>query len=302
MPKARTFILLFVAFLLAIGAAVTAKKWTESMSTTTKNETIPVVVAVVDVPMYSKINKDQIKITDWSKTNLPPNYISDSKFVIGKISTQIIYTGDVINKMRLHDDTGISPMSALIEPSMRAISLKVNDSTAVSGFLFPGNRVDVLSTTKANNAAQAKTEALVQNVKVLAIDQNVSLDKATIAKTVTLEVTPAQAEILAGATSTSTIQLVLRNPEDTKITEKKVEIAPVETVKKSEVGVIPADVMDKPKPTVIVPPVMQQNKIITVVKGIIQSKVNCTAGDCETLPENSQPNTPVELQNFSPGM
>jgi pilus assembly protein CpaB len=83
----------------------------------------------------------------------------------------------------------------------------------VAGFLLPGNRVDVLSARK-EASRRAVTETILQNIKVLAVDQTAATDtnEPIIVRAVTLEVSPKQAETLVLARTEGQIQLTLRNP------------------------------------------------------------------------------------------
>ena len=123
-----------------------------------------------------------------------------------------------------------SRLSALIAPNKRAITVRVNDVAGVAGFLLPGNRVDILATRRIANG-RAKTDTLLQNIKVLAVDQRADRDKnePVVVRAVTLEADLEEASKLAGATQEGTIQLVLRNPEDnaTIIESAPVAKAPV---------------------------------------------------------------------------
>ena len=97
---------------------------------------------------------------------------------------------------------------------MRAVSVRVNDVVGVAGFLLPGNHVDVV--TAYRDGQETRSETVVQNVKVLAVDQTASTDKnePVVVRAVTLEVTPADAEKLVLAEQRGAIQLALRNPLD----------------------------------------------------------------------------------------
>jgi pilus assembly protein CpaB len=107
-------------------------------------------------------------------------------------------------------------LSALIDPGMRAVTVRVDDVRGVAGFLVPGDHVDVVLTRLesggANAAANSYTDVLLQNVKVLGVDQiaSSSEDKPTVAKAVTVEVTTEQAQKLVLAGGVGSLSLVLR--------------------------------------------------------------------------------------------
>ncbi len=104
-------------------------------------------------------------------------------------------------------------LAALIAPGMRAVTVRVDDVRGVAGFIMPGDRVDVALTRGENSANNNSfTDLLLQNVKVLAIDQLASerQEKAQVAKAVTLEVSAMQGQKLILASGTGTLSLILR--------------------------------------------------------------------------------------------
>jgi pilus assembly protein CpaB len=88
----------------------------------------------------------------------------------------------------------------------------------VAGFLLPGNRVDVLA-ARREAGRRAMAETILSDVKVLAVDQTAATEKnePVIVRAVTLEVSPAQAEVLVKAKEEGSIQLTLRNPLDEEV-------------------------------------------------------------------------------------
>jgi pilus assembly protein CpaB len=108
-------------------------------------------------------------------------------------------------------------LSMLVRPSMRAASLEVNQVSGVSGFVLPGDRVDVLVTVdRVSNPEDAFTQTILQNIEVLAAGQKTQQqdNKPITVQAVTLLVDPQGAEQVAHAQSQGEITLVLRNPED----------------------------------------------------------------------------------------
>jgi pilus assembly protein CpaB len=109
---------------------------------------------------------------------------------------------------------GLAPV---IPVGMRAVSVRVNDVVGVAGFVLPGMKVDVLVTGRPPDAEGTLTTTVLQNILVLSAGQTVQPDangQAINAPTVTLLVSPEQAEILALAGNEGRIQLVLRNSTD----------------------------------------------------------------------------------------
>ena len=120
------------------------------------------------------------------------------------------------------EDAGIT---ARLAKGMRAFAIRVDVSTGVSGFLRPGDRVDVY--WSGNVAGQDMTRRIGSSISLLAIDQRADNDNdpsATIAKTVTVEVTPEQVAALAQAQTTGRLSLALVGSGDDSLPEGTVEI------------------------------------------------------------------------------
>lgn len=133
-----------------------------------------------------------------------------------------LFPGEPIRKVKLIGE-GEQFMSSLLPKGMRAIATNIEAESAAGGFILPGDRVDVILTraNRANTSAGVPflTETILQNVRVLAIDQTIKEDdqgkKDIIGRTATLEVTQEQAEVMAVAHSVADrISLSLRSVRD----------------------------------------------------------------------------------------
>lgn len=109
-------------------------------------------------------------------------------------------------------------LAAVLQPGTRAISVPINATTGISGFVFPGDKVDMLLTHSikqggASGVVRRATETVLSDIRVLAVDQRTGDvgGKAVIAKTATLEVTPKQAEVIAVASEMGRLSLSLRS-------------------------------------------------------------------------------------------
>lgn len=216
-----------IAMVLALAAVFVAQRWLkQEAAVATAVETIPVVVAAAQISPLDKIKPDQLKVMEMPKSSVPfdaslpgggLNFFAKPEEVVGKFATQAIYPNEVIVRQRLRDNQGGSSLSNILSPGMRAVSVRVNEATGVAGFLLSGNHVDILNTRKAPDSDAIVTHLVLQNVKILAVDQDASTDdkgKPTLAKTVTVEVRPQEASKLMRAAEVGTIQMVLRNPGD----------------------------------------------------------------------------------------
>jgi pilus assembly protein CpaB len=229
----RTLLTLFVSLFIAGIAAYSANTWiSDRLGTRTADttETIQVVAAAVDIPMGSRIQGPQLKML-----TLPADTRIDGSFrtledVVGKVTPQPVFSGEILVERRLADDAGGSPLAAVIEPGRRAMTVRVDDVIGVAGFLTPGSRVDVVGIRRAAADRSSVSKTLIQNLKVLAVDQTVATEKnePIVVRAVTLEVSPKQAETLGKATTEGKVQLTLRNPKDVVVAQPKTEPAPAE--------------------------------------------------------------------------
>jgi pilus assembly protein CpaB len=162
-------------------------------------------------------------VVEWPSGNTPRGAYSDPILLEGRIAKQSFLPGEVILEERVVEYLGGSTLASIIEPNKRAVTVRVNDVIGVAGFLLPGNRVDILSTRQLGNSA--RTETILQDIKVLAVDQTASTDKdrPVVVRAVTLELSPSESELLVKATSEGTLQLTLRNPLDSELVAKKEE-------------------------------------------------------------------------------
>jgi pilus assembly protein CpaB len=109
-------------------------------------------------------------------------------------------------------------LSAVIEPGMKAVTVRVNDVEGVGGFVLPGDHVDVLMTRQPDKG-NGNNDVVLQNAKVLAVDQlaDDSVDKPSVAKAVTLEVDTIGAQKLSLAATLGSLSLVLRKAGEAEL-------------------------------------------------------------------------------------
>jgi pilus assembly protein CpaB len=109
-------------------------------------------------------------------------------------------------------------LAAVIQPGMRAVSLRSSDVAGVGGFVLPGDHVDILMTRTigSGDTANSVTQALAENALVLGVDQtsDQGADKPIVAKAVTVQVTPDQAQAISLAESVGQLSLALRQSTD----------------------------------------------------------------------------------------
>jgi pilus assembly protein CpaB len=122
-------------------------------------------------------------------------------------------------------------LSALVRPGMKAVTIRVNDVEGVGGFVLPGDHVDIVLTRQIDKGS-ATTQVVLQNTRVLAIDQiaDERAQKATVAKSVTLEVDTVDAQKLWLASSVGSLSLLLRKAGETaEVRTRKVTLEDLAT-------------------------------------------------------------------------
>ena len=181
-------------------------------------ETTQVVIATSKISFAQKIEKNQIEVVAWPPGRVPEGVFNKKEDVEGKIAKQTIMPNEPVLRDRIvaMDQIKGSILAAFITPNKRAVSVRVSDVTGVGGFVLPGNQVDVIEAVKGKGS-----RILLENIKVLAVDQEADKDKPAVVKAVTLEVTPKQAETLVEVNQDNSIHLALRNPQDNGEPEKR---------------------------------------------------------------------------------
>jgi pilus assembly protein CpaB len=221
--------LIVVSLVLATGAAWVANRWVQARTASpaaAQVATVDVVVAAMDLPFGTKVEARHLATIKMLRGSEPQGAYHALEEVEGKVARASLLHGEILLEGRFADQGNGSTLAAVVEKNMRAVTMRVDDVVGVAGFLLPGNRVDVLGSRDMANH-EAVTETILQNVRVLAVDQTAATEKnePVVVRAVTLEVTPAQAETLVKWKEQGSIQLTLRNPLDEGVEAKAVAVA-----------------------------------------------------------------------------
>ncbi|CRI64968.1 Flp pilus assembly protein CpaB [Thiocapsa sp. KS1] len=212
----RGVLMLLVSLALAGAAAVWANRWMADQLAAAADdaELSRVVAAAAQIPFGTKIDATHLKMIELPPESVPEGAFTDVNETLGLIAVQPIYQGEILIAGRVVETLGGSALAAVVEPGMRAITVRVDDVVGVAGFLLPGNRVDVIATRRGRASESSEAKTLIENLRVLAVDQSTATDKETpvVVRAVTLEATPHQAEEIVQWTQEGKVQLVLRNP------------------------------------------------------------------------------------------
>ncbi len=187
----------------------------------------PILVAAVDMPIGAKITAAQLKTAHVPAENIPQGSFTAPQQLEGRIVVRQLTAGDTITEQKLMPKEGASAagvMTYIVPQGHRAVTVGVNEVAGVAGFLAPNNRVDVVLTAEMPNTANSTISKIVlQNVPILATGQITEQKegKPVIVPTVTLDLTPDDAEKLVLASHKGSLQLLLRNIIDTAEVEAK---------------------------------------------------------------------------------
>jgi len=178
--------------------------------------TAEVVVSTKDIERGEVLSMEHIKLVEWPQSAVPEGVYGTLEETVGQIARVPIYANDPITATKVIDSRSRSILSMLIPPGRRAMSVKVNEVTGISGFIAPGSRIDVLLSVGGHGEEDPRTRIVLQDIEVLAIAQNVEQrdNKPTVVSTVTLNLRPREAEALTLAGNEGSLQLVLRNDKD----------------------------------------------------------------------------------------
>ncbi len=235
MKKSR-IIALFLALVAAAGAFVLAsgQKAPAPVQVVTiappAPQTDDVLVAAKDLPLGTIVNEAQLQWQPWPKDAIPQGLIkkSDNPAIVadlrGSIARASMIQGEPVRREKLIKSENSGFMAAILPAGKRAVAITIDSqgATTAGGFILPNDRVDVVRTFHDPGKTNTDTfisETLLQNIRVLAIGQNVQ-DKngqpVVVGSNATLELDPTEAETVILAQRTGQLSLTLRSMQDVR--------------------------------------------------------------------------------------
>lgn len=194
--------------------------------------TIPVLVADVELTFGDTLTRESVRLVDYPEDAVPTGAYTDPSDLFGSEGERLVLSNlsynEPILENKITGPNSKASLSAKIRPGYRAVAIRVDDVSGVAGFVVPGDIVDIIYTrepeTAANNrrvsggsASAFISDVMLQNVTVLGVDQNRSESTASpdVARTVTLEVTNEEGQMLSLAMEYGTLSLSLRSMGET---------------------------------------------------------------------------------------
>lgn len=270
MKKVAIFLVIILAVAFAAVASGLTYIYLKTESAERGLEVEPVVVASKDLTFGEILEKADMKVAMFPLGSVSKGSYAVQDSLLGQVTKVFLMENEPILDSKLSSKGG--GLSLLIEPTKRASSIEVDKVSGVSGFVLPGDRVDVILTVKRPGATEdAVAKTILQNIEVLAAGEKTQQkgDKVITVQAVTLLVDPEGAQDLALARSEGKLHLALRNPTDD-------EIAVLDPVSKT--GILKGKTKQQPKPKIVyrdrIKEVVKAPKTdsVTMIKGTEKKK------------------------------
>lgn len=233
----QRIIMLVVALVIAGGTVLFLRSYmnAERMAAASRNvkpaeepakPALQVLVARVDIRTGQIVKPDDLRWQSWPEGTLSPTYVVEGRRplsdFVGAVARAPLGAGEPITEGRVVLPGSRGFMAAVLQPGMRAVSVPVTATSGISGFVFAGDKVDLILThvvqlAQPGEKERQASETILRDVRVIAMDQRLDAkpgEPAQVAKTATLEVTPKQSEIITLAQEMGKLSLSLRSLQD----------------------------------------------------------------------------------------
>jgi pilus assembly protein CpaB len=222
MMRVRGLLVLTTGLFLAGGSVLVAHSYLQKMTSppgeAQAKEVAAIVVARGEIAYGAPISFEMLRLQEWPEEAIPPESFRSFEAVLGtsdqepRRARRSMVSGEPVLRSKVSNFGEKVTIADMIDPTKRAMAIRVNDVSGVAGFVTPGDRVDVLLTRRLDNNNMI-TSTVLQDIVVRGTDQlaDEDLDKPNVARTVTVEVTPEEAQRVALAQEAGTLSLTLRN-------------------------------------------------------------------------------------------
>ena len=268
-------IVLLVAVVMGGIAAFMARNWISAQANVAPAPVGTIVVAAAPLAFGATLTRENLREVPWPAERLPDGAFTSKEELLKPGRRALlarVARDEPILKTKITGPDQRASMSALLEDGKRAVTVRVDDVRGVAGFVLPGDRVDVLlirQVTRPSGPADSISDVLLQNVKVLAVDQviNERQEAATVAKAVTLEVATEQAQKIILATNIGKLSLILRQAGED-------HPASVRRITESDLGV---ELISTARPAAAAPQALEPaaaGAVVEIVRGMRSEKYN----------------------------
>lgn len=182
-------------------------------------EMVQVIVAAEDIPFGAPIDRMKLTSQRWPADAVPTGAFTSLDTLLGgngnrRHARRPIGRGDPITTARVSEFGERVTITQSLAPDRRAVAIRVDAVTAVGGFVTPGDRVDIILTQSRGENFRSGT--ILQNIRVIGTDQDADemRDTARVSRTVTVDVTAEEGQVLALAQQAGRLSLALRTVGD----------------------------------------------------------------------------------------
>jgi pilus assembly protein CpaB len=218
--RGNNLIILVVALVFGGLAAILARNWLVSHTQSTAAEGT-IVIAAAPLAFGTEITAEKVREVPWSSAAPLEGAFTTTQELLKdgrRMSLATIARNSPILRSNVTAPGQRATLSSMLDPGKRAVTVRVDDVRGVAGFIQPGDRVDVvlIRTEAESRSHESSSDVILQSAKVLAIDQVTGerTELPTIAKAVTLEVNPEDAQKILLATNIGRLSLILRQPAE----------------------------------------------------------------------------------------
>lgn len=212
---------LIVALVLAVLTGWLTLRYVSSMQASTQaaGAPRPIIVAAQEIPARVPITAAMLARTSRPASAVEPDAVADPSRIVGSLSLITIPAGSTITASKIGHPSDVG-LPVRLKTGMRAVSLQIDKVKGVSGLVEPGDRVDVIAVPARQGDAPPTAATILRGVRVLAMGDTLENNSATpspqesASTTVTLEVTPKQANLLAMADLNTTLRLAARSSKE----------------------------------------------------------------------------------------
>jgi pilus assembly protein CpaB len=248
--RSSTIVMIGFAVVFGLLAVFIAEVWLNNQASIQRKNleagktpvaTQTVVVAKTPLRFGAELNAGMLQEVAWPADARPAGAFSKIEDLLTggrRVVLAAIEENEPVLALKVTGAGQRATLSALVRPGMKAVTVRVNDVEGVGGFVLPGDHVDVVMTRQIDKGA-ATTEVILQNRRVLAIDQSADerAAKAAIAKSVTLEVETVEAQKVWLASSVGNLSLLLRKAGETASAKtRKISLKDLENNEPSDTG------------------------------------------------------------------
>jgi pilus assembly protein CpaB len=232
-------ITLLTAVVLALGTGYLTISYLGSLKAqgSTQGARRVVIVAAVDIPARARITRAMLSRSERAASEVDPDAIGGERAAEGSLALISIPIGGTITQSKIGRPVDVG-LTVRLSRGQRAVSIGIDRVKGVSGLVQPGDRVDVIA-IPPRSGSEPKAFTIIRGAVVMALGNQLESAGATPSPgaadvtTVTLAVTPAQADLLSMADLTTTLRLALRSPQE------PIRSLPVETLVFENVPMVP---------------------------------------------------------------